>query len=272
MFLQNFAQSTAECTVNGQAVDCGDAAKAAGGILAGFGIFMLVLFALGIFSTIIWILSLVHLIQHEDVENRMLWIVLVFLVPLANFVYYFGFKRSYDKQHKGSQTQPDSAPAPGASPGVVTPQQDTSVGSNIAAGAAGGAAAASSGFPASDPTPTPDSSIAGSADQPATDIGLQDDVDSSDNAQVAQADSQADSAPVYSPDESSADSSSETTDTITPETDSYQSGSTEEPAVPEDSVSQPTDPRAASPEDGLGGSDSNQDDQNTPGNPGSSIG
>lgn len=261
MFLQNFAQSAGECTVNGQPVDCGEAAQAAGGILAGFGIFMLLFFVFGIFSTIIWILSLIHLIQHEDVENRMVWILLVFLVPLANFVYYFGFRNKYEKQHSSTaQNQPVSSAAPGATPGVVAPTKEGSSDNNMSAGTVvGGAAGASSGFGLSDNQPeVPTETIAdNSYQQPDIDIGS----DSSDTSQGgSESIAQVDSAPVSSGEESSTGISEETTETSsTPDADSSQSGSTEETEFPSSSPSpQP--------------SDDSSDDQNASGSSGPSIG
>lgn len=264
MFLQNFAQTAGECTVNGQPVDCGEAAQAAGGIIAGFGIFMLVFFAFGIFSTVIWILSLIHLVQNEDVDNRILWIILVTIIPIANFVYYFGFKRSYDKQKAaGPQNQPASPNVPAATPGVVAPK-DSGDSSSFATGAVAGGAAASSGFSDQNSTSPPDLSVADSSDQQPgnMDIGLQDDNTTPDSSEVAQADS----APAYPSEDSSSDAAPETTESVTPETDSYQSGSTEEAALPpDDSSAQPSD-------NGAGADDDNNNVQPDNNDAGPSIG
>jgi hypothetical protein len=230
MFLQNFAQSTADCTVNGQAVDCGEAAQAAGGILAGVGIFMVVIIVFGIINFVIWVLSLIHLIQNEDVDNRILWIVLVLLVPIANFVYYFGFRKHKKPGFQDSASTTGGA-TPGANPGVVAPQQDTTPGNNnVSMGAVAGGAAASSGFSDQSSAPQPDLSVAANnSDQGATDISIGDDSESTNSAEVAQ-DS---SAPEYS----GVDSSPETTESVTPDTDSYQSGSTDEPKSSSDDFS-----------------------------------
>lgn len=87
--LRAMAQSSAEDT-------------AAGVAAAGIGIFFLFLWlAVIIFAIagmVFWIISLVHLLQHEDVKDRLLWIVLLFVAgQIAGYIYFFAIKRSYDR-------------------------------------------------------------------------------------------------------------------------------------------------------------------------------
>lgn len=50
-----------------------------------------------IVNFVFWVLSLIHLFRHENVPNRIMWITLVIIVPLADFVYFFGPRRKYNK-------------------------------------------------------------------------------------------------------------------------------------------------------------------------------
>ena len=53
---------------------------------------------IGIF--VIWVLTLIHVIQHEDVPDRVLWIVLHFLVgSIIGPIYWLVVKKPYDKKH-----------------------------------------------------------------------------------------------------------------------------------------------------------------------------
>lgn len=271
MILQNFAQVTGECTVNGQPVDCGEAAEAAGGILAGLGIFMIFIFAFGLFSFVIWLLSIIHLIQHEDVENRILWIVLVLLVPLANFIYFFGFRNK--REGGADQAQANMHNAPVATPGTVAPQ-DNNAGnsSNMAAGAVAGGAAASSGF-SDQGTITPSPATTGISEPESVaenTIGQQnEDVFQPDSTQTV---AQTDSAPSYPGEEPSSNIPEESTETAsTPGTESYQSGSTEESALSPDSSS-PQLPDDGSASSEAGSDASGSDDKSAGDSTGPSIG
>lgn len=49
--------------------------------------------------TIFWFIALIHLIQNEDVKDRTLWIVLLFVAGgIVGVVYYFAVKMPYDKE------------------------------------------------------------------------------------------------------------------------------------------------------------------------------
>jgi hypothetical protein len=114
-FLSTFAQTTsgASCTINGQPADCGKA----GGILAAV---FIPLMLIGAVLFVFWVISLVHLIQHPDVPNRIVWLILHFvgLNMLAGIIYFFVVKRPYDKQHAmgAGVPAPTTAPSPPPQP------------------------------------------------------------------------------------------------------------------------------------------------------------
>lgn len=78
------------------------ASDTAGGLAAGLlGLFFIVLwlafFAAIIVGVVFWWISLIHLIQHDDVKDRTMWILLLFFVgTIMGFIYYFAVKRKYD--------------------------------------------------------------------------------------------------------------------------------------------------------------------------------
>ncbi len=147
------------------------------------------------------------------------------------------------------------------------PEQQTSGDSNpksgnvVTPGTVAGGTAASSG--ASDPnTPQPSQSnplADGSGQQPASgDIASSQSTDMSEQDDIGNV-AQADSAPAYPGEESPSDASSgsETTETVTPETDNYQSGSTDEdPKLPPDD---------SSPQQPDSGSSESDDESGAPG-------
>lgn len=97
--VQKFAETT--CTINGEdrpVSDCTHLVKSAAP-------FLIVIFLVGLGLFIWWISTLVHVIKHEDVDNRILWIVLHFvgLGILCAPVYHFAVKRPYDAKHKAGQ-------------------------------------------------------------------------------------------------------------------------------------------------------------------------
>lgn len=96
--LNTLAQQTSNCTVNGEPVDCGELIEPLTAFFGAIGAFLLFFFLLFLIGFIFWVISLVHLFSHEDVEERIMWILLVILVPLMQFVYFFGPRRSYEKQ------------------------------------------------------------------------------------------------------------------------------------------------------------------------------
>jgi ABC-type Fe3+-siderophore transport system permease subunit len=74
----------------------------AGAAVLGFGviffIFWLALIAFAITGFVFWILSLIHVIQHDDVKDRTMWIVILLLVGnIGGLIYFFSVKKQYDK-------------------------------------------------------------------------------------------------------------------------------------------------------------------------------
>lgn len=65
----------------------------------------LIIIALALF--VWWIFTLIHVITHEDVPNRVVWLVLHFvgLSTLAAPIYYFAVQRPYNKS-KASVSPP----------------------------------------------------------------------------------------------------------------------------------------------------------------------
>ena len=89
------ALAAAKCTLNGQEVDCAGVENQVTGFL-GWGIAgFLVIFALGIWATVFWIMMIVHAAKH-NVENKAMWIILmVFTGIVGALIYYFVVKRKF---------------------------------------------------------------------------------------------------------------------------------------------------------------------------------
>lgn len=88
-FLSIFAQSSS-----------GDGAAAVAGV--GFGIFFLFLWlaviGLGIAGFVLWLISLIHVIQHNDVKDRTMWLLIILLVgTIGGVIYFFTVKKQYDR-------------------------------------------------------------------------------------------------------------------------------------------------------------------------------
>jgi hypothetical protein len=103
-FAQFESSYYATCTINGRpasAEECADVGKVALAIIV-----PIVLIGLALF--VWWIFTLVHVLKHEDVPNRVLWIVLHFvgLSLLAAPIYHFAVKRPYDRSHKSAPKTP----------------------------------------------------------------------------------------------------------------------------------------------------------------------
>ena len=110
--LSKFAEST--CEINGAACTPAQGKIALGLVL---GILSIVFV-----SFVFWVITLIHLIKHDDVPNRTLWLILHFvgLQLLAGPIYYFVVKRQYDTAHVGSKPIEKSAvPTPPSSDGPV---------------------------------------------------------------------------------------------------------------------------------------------------------
>lgn len=70
------------------------------GVIAALMVFLFfaAIFVAFVLVGVFWVLSLIHLIQHEDVKDRTLWLVLLFVVGgVIGPIYYFAVKKPYDK-------------------------------------------------------------------------------------------------------------------------------------------------------------------------------
>ncbi len=108
------ASPTPACTVNGEAVPCGQAFDHFGTFFLGFGllfflvfVFIFLIVALGLVLTIVMI---VHAAQHE-IRDRALWIVLMVLFsPIGAVIYYFAVKRPLDDEQRKPAPAPKRRP------------------------------------------------------------------------------------------------------------------------------------------------------------------
>lgn len=98
MIYQYIAQSASNCTVNGKPSECGDIFEAILAFFLGVSLIIAVFLLFILVGLIFWVLSLVHLFSNNDVDERGVWIVLVLLVPLMQFIYFFGPRATYEKQ------------------------------------------------------------------------------------------------------------------------------------------------------------------------------
>lgn len=89
------------CYVDGVLQSTNDTCTTAGALALTI---LLPLILVGVVLFVWWITTLVHVLTHTDVPNRVLWIVLHFvgLGTLAAPVYYFAVKRPYAKSKSGA--------------------------------------------------------------------------------------------------------------------------------------------------------------------------
>lgn len=105
------------CTVNGHAASCSQAHAVA---LA----FLIPLFLIIIVLAVYWFKSLFHLIEHRDIPNRALWLILVlFGFGLGAVIYFYAVKRPYDKNKAIAANTPQ--PQVGAQPYAPVAQSGT---------------------------------------------------------------------------------------------------------------------------------------------------
>jgi hypothetical protein len=68
----------------------------------------LVFMAFGLTAFVFWIIALIHVLQHHDVKDRVLWIVLLLVLgSMVGVVYYFAVQRVYEK---GGMRDPNYQP------------------------------------------------------------------------------------------------------------------------------------------------------------------
>ncbi len=106
----NVALAAGKCSINGQEVPCEELANQAKGFLGwGIGIIILMLI-IGVFSTVFWIMMLVHAAKH-NVDNKPMWIILmVFTGIVGALIYYFVEKRKFDQQPVATIQTPPATP------------------------------------------------------------------------------------------------------------------------------------------------------------------
>lgn len=97
-----FAGSWAECRLNGRIVPCEQLAGQMSGFFS-FGVLMvLMIFGLGIWATVFWILMIIHVAKYQP-EDQAMWIILmVFTGIIGAMIYYFAVKRNMDKMRSPS--------------------------------------------------------------------------------------------------------------------------------------------------------------------------
>lgn len=111
-YIDGIAQSSTDA--------CTEGIKQAAGLA---GVFLIPIILIAIAITVMWIMSLIHVITHEDVPNRVLWIVLHFvgLNGLAGPVYLLAVKRPYDKRKLATATAQPTQPQ--ATQATYAPEQ-----------------------------------------------------------------------------------------------------------------------------------------------------
>jgi len=58
---------------------------------------------IGIFLLSLWVSMVFHLINHKEVKNRTLWVILLFITGvIGGVIYYFVVKRKLDKNKQES--------------------------------------------------------------------------------------------------------------------------------------------------------------------------
>lgn len=56
--------------------------------------------AIIILTTVYWVLSLIHALQHEDVKDRTVWIVvLIAFGGISGIIYHFAVRKPYEREH-----------------------------------------------------------------------------------------------------------------------------------------------------------------------------
>lgn len=106
MFHHLLTRAYQTCTTNGQVSNC----QRVDHFFAFFSFFFIfiwfLIFVFCVVNLVFWIISLIHIVEHDDVHDRIVWLVLVLLVPFAAWVYFFGPKRTHDHAHRIGQIPP----------------------------------------------------------------------------------------------------------------------------------------------------------------------
>lgn len=95
IFAKSIEYSNGYCYVDGALQSSSNACTEAGAFV--LAIFLPIII-LGVGMFVWWIITLVHVLSHEDVPDRVLWIVLHFVVgAIIAPIYFFAVKRQYDR-------------------------------------------------------------------------------------------------------------------------------------------------------------------------------
>lgn len=96
LFAKSYEYVNGYCYVDGVLQSSNSSCTAAGTVALAV---LLPLILIGIAIFVWWIITLIHVLSHPDVPNRVVWIILHFvgLNGLAAPIYYFAVQRPYDK-------------------------------------------------------------------------------------------------------------------------------------------------------------------------------
>jgi hypothetical protein len=68
-------------------------------VAGGMGIFMIVVWCcaalFGIVNLVVWVMSLIHCIQHAPDDQKTLWLILIILVPFGAWIYFFTKRKQW---------------------------------------------------------------------------------------------------------------------------------------------------------------------------------
>lgn len=86
------------------------------GLMLIIGILQLAIFALSIASFVIMILAIIDITKRPDTwKDKMMWLILVILVPFCNLIYWFSIRKQLNISHpiapQGPPAQPPAPPA-----------------------------------------------------------------------------------------------------------------------------------------------------------------
>jgi len=84
--------ASAQCFVNDKEVPCPEVPT---GVIAGLGVFFVLMLIIGLIGLIFWFWMLIHAIM-KPIENKAMWIILmiIFQIPVS-IVYFFVVKRKF---------------------------------------------------------------------------------------------------------------------------------------------------------------------------------
>ena len=110
-YVDGVLQSTTE-----QCTDITNTVGAFFGLGVAFIFLMIFLIIIWLVFFVFWVIQLIHVIQHQDIKDRTMWIVLLFAAFFLGFIwlivpiYYFVVMRNYKKQQPVNQTSNSPEP------------------------------------------------------------------------------------------------------------------------------------------------------------------